>query len=237
MTAAPIGVAPWSSGLGGGASIAWARLRSRSFGLSFGLALALTIVGALVERHVSTFAAVDRSLGLVFSWVIPLLTLAILSVVVGPRSLRDATWPVARFGATRAACALGMIGATMLACAVASVVLSSVAVAVGHTPSSPPLAGDVLTSAWIAALTGAAYGALYSFGATLGRAGGGRSVLLALDFVLGRTELFGSILPRGNAANLIGVGSPLEASQRTSSILLIGVTLLVALIATWRSRD
>lgn len=237
MTVASKGAASFSSGLRGGAIIAFARLRSRSFGVSFALASALTIVGALVERRMGPSGAVDRSLGLVFSWVIPLLTLATLSVVVGPRSLRDATWPIARFGAPRALCALGVVGATMAACALASVVLTLLAVTIGHAPSSAPLLGDLATSAWISGLTGSAYAAFFAFGATLGRAGGGRSVILALDFVLGRTELFGVVLPRGNAANLIGVGSSLEASQRTSSILLVGVAVFVALIATWRSRD
>lgn len=221
----------------GGAALATQALASRGFVLASTLALALTVVAALVERNVGSWGAVDRTLSVVVSWVVPLLSLAIVSLVVGPRRLRDATWPVARFGAPRLQVALGLMAVVIAACALASVAVASVAVLLGHTASAPPLASDLATTAWIAALTGAAYGAWLSLGASFGRSGGGRYVILVLDFVLGGTDVLGAVLPRGDAASLLGLAAPFAGGQRLSSALLAGLALAVFAVAAWRSRD
>lgn len=224
-------------GLSGGLSIAIERFRRRGFALAVGLAFALTVVAGLVERRVGGNTSVDRTLGVVFSWAIPLTSLAVVSLAISGLKLRDATWPVARFGAPRSRVALGLVGAAMLVSAVVSMVLSVTAVAVAHRDGGASLPADLATSAWIGALTGAAYAAWLSLGASFGRFGGGRNVILALDFVLGRTDVFGVVFPRGNAANLLGFSAPLELGQRASSALLAGFALVVLAVASWRSRD
>ncbi len=124
----------------------------------------------------------------------------------GRGNLRDGVWSAARYGLARRDVALGAIGAACLASgALSSPCPAALAVLVAHAEGNPPLAGDLLTSGWIAALTAAAYTGWFCAGATFGRRGGGRWLPLALDFVLGAsTGLAGAVLPRANVANLLG---------------------------------
>jgi hypothetical protein len=220
-----------------GASLAVVRLRSRGFALACVLALALTGVAAFVERRVGMAGAVDRTLGVVAGWIVPIFCTGALSLLLAGRGLRESTWPAARFGAPRAAVALGSILVLAIATAAVALLLAMLGVALAHGDGAPPLLGDLLTSAWVAALGGAAYAAWLSFGASFGRVGGGRYVVLVLDFVLGGTDLLGVVLPRGNLENLLGLGAPFDVGQRASSLLLSSLAVLVAAVASWRSRD
>jgi hypothetical protein len=221
-----------------GAALAGRRLAARRPLLAFALALALVVTAAVLERSVSAAGAVDRSLAATFRLVLPLLAFALSVDAVGREHLRDATWPVARFGVARRDVALGIAAASAIACAAGGGVLAAASVLVAHTPSAPPLVRDLLVSTWIGALTGAAYAGWSSLGGTFFRRGQGRVVLLVADLLLGgSTGVAGAILPRGNAVNLLGGSAPLGLSQQGSAALLAIAALTLALIAALRCRE
>jgi hypothetical protein len=202
-----------------------------------GGALLLTTLVAIVERRVGNAASVDRALHLTFSWIVPFMCLAMVSAATGPRSLREATWQVARFGVSRQSVAAGLTLAISLASVVPAVLSAAVSVVVAHTPHAPPMANDLVTTAWIGALTAWAYAAWMSFGAAFGKMGGGRGFVLALDFVLGGVGAFGVVFPRGDAMNLLGFDGGADVSQRVSSAALPLVAIVMTALTSLRCRD
>jgi hypothetical protein len=122
--------------------------------------------------------------------------------------------------------------------AILSVLFAALAVVVAHADGNPPLAGDLVTSGWIAALTAAAYTGWFSLGATFGRRGGGRWVPLLLDFILGAgTGLAASFLPRAHAASLLGGSGPLGMPQSSSSLVLAASAMALSGVAAARCRE
>ena len=129
--------------------------------------------------------------------------------------------------------ALGAIGAAGVVSAVLSALFAALAVIVAHADGNPPLAGDLVTSGWIAALTAAAYTGWFSLGATFGLARGlALEVPLVLDFVLGAgTGLAAAFLPRAHAASLLGGAGPLGLPQSSSSLVLAASAMALSGLA------
>ena len=221
-----------------GLALSARRLLRRRALAALGLGAALVLTSALIEVSVTSAAAVDRALTATFRLVIPLVTFALAAEASDRDHLRDAAWPAARFGLGRGAVALGLTAASLLATAAAGALLAVIAVIAAHTPAAPPLARDALTSAWIGALAGAAYGGWYALGGTFLRRGQGRLAPLLADLFLGgSTGLLGALLPRGNALNLIGGPAPLHLAQPSSAWILAATALALALAAALRARD
>lgn len=204
-----------------------ARIFRRPAAVSALLGIALVVVAGVIERRVTSAAAVDRTLAATFNLVVPLLSFGVAAEVAERRNLRDAVWSAARYGVARRDVALGLIGAAMTASAALSAALAVLAVAVAHGQGNPAVGGDLLSSAWIAALAAAAYTGWFALGATFGRRGGGRWAPLLADFLMGASAgVAGAILPRGNVASLLGGAAPLGLPQGTSSLIL-GVSAVV----------
>jgi hypothetical protein len=221
-----------------GAAMAGRRLVARRTLLVVALGVALTITSAVVERSVSGAGAVDRALVATFRLVLPLVAFALCADAAGREHLRDATWPVARFGVPRRDVALGVVAAAALACAACGALLAAASVLVAHTAAAPPLARDLFVSAWIGALSGAAYAGWFSLGGTFLRRGRGRIAPLVADLLLGgSTGVAGVLLPRGSAMNLLGGPAPLGLTQQASAVLLACAALTLALIAALRCRE
>jgi hypothetical protein len=221
---------------------AWGGVRPRSLvAVSGGTVLFGLLIG-LLEHHAARVGAADRALATSFRLLVPLSALALSTLVIGSKNLRELAWPVARFGHSRHGVALGQLG--LVTTLVATTTLLSVAVAVltahlggGARAASAPLATDLFTSSWIALLVGAGYSAWFGLGATFGKNGGGRMAVLALDFVLGATGFFGAVMPRGIAYALIGHSASTDLGQRaTSAIGLLTVVILWGVSAV-RCRD
>jgi hypothetical protein len=101
----------------------------------------------------------------------------------------------------------------------------------------PPVARDVLASAYAGALGGAAYAALFALGASFGRRGGGRMVLLVTDWVLGANSTALALLtPRGNLRNVLGGAPPWGLGERGSAIALLALAFVFAAAAVRRTR-
>jgi hypothetical protein len=221
-----------------GASMGARRLAGRGVMFTALLALALALAGGLIERRVTTAGAVDRSLASTFRLVIPLFCFALAARASDRATLRDAAWPVARYGAARRDVALGIGVALVLASAVSGALLAIVAVASAQSASAPPFARDAFTSGWIGALVGSAYAGWFSFGSTFLARGRGRVVPLVLDFLFGSgVGLFAALLPRAHGRGLLGGDGPLGLSQPQSSIALLLLAVLLPVAAALRCRE
>lgn len=219
-----------------GARLGLERLRDRRTAGALLLAVALAVAGALIERRAGSLGAVDRALAGTFRLVLPLLTLALVSRAASRDGLAAGTFPLARFGLPRFAVAIGVVASAALVAAAAGAVLAALTVAVAHSPSAPPLAGDMLLSAWIAAVTALAYAGWVALGATFFR-GRGQWLPVAADFVIGGTTgLAGAILPRAHATSLLGLGAaPLALPQAVSFAALFAMAIVLTLAAAVRS--
>ena len=221
-----------------GASIALERLRRRGTAVSLLLGAALVVASALIERRASSIGGLDRTLTATFHLVVPLVSFGVVAQALGRQRLGDGLWSAARFGVARRSVALGAIAVAIVASALASLVLVLLAVGLAHGPGDPPLARDLFTSGWIAAVTGMGYAGWFSLGATFGRRGGGRWLALAADFVLGGgTGVLGVLLPRGNANNLLGLSAPLALGQTASTAALVATALVLGGLAALRCRE
>jgi hypothetical protein len=229
---------PLAVGLVLGLELGIARLRRRSTVISLGLGLALVVAAAMIERKLASAGATDRALRAAFGLVIPLLAFSLLVAVTGRAHLADACWSAARFGVPRRTVASGLIGAVVAAAAVGSALVAATAVLVAHGAGGGALVADAFTSAWIGALTGAAYVGWFALGATFFARGGGRFVPLVLDFLVGGgSGITSAVFPRANAENLLGGQPPLDLSQPASSLLLLAMALLLSLAAAARCRE
>jgi hypothetical protein len=116
-------------------------------------------------------------------------------------------------------------------------VIAGIVAALAHGPLDPPLARDVLTSAWVASLGGVAYASLFALGASFGKRGGGRTAVLALDWLLGSgTGVVALGTPRAHVRSLLGGEAPAGLAAWTSSCLLIVLALAFAGLAIRRAR-
>lgn len=221
--------------------MALARLTGKAgIGISVAAFVAV-LVFAFVERRQSAFGASDRTVAALFRMIIPLTCFAFAHVVASGKNVRDAVWPAARFGLHRGWISVGQVlGASSVAAgAFLFIALAGVAAArAGRAPLAHEMsfAADLLTTAWIAPLVAAAYIAWFTFGGTFGKLGGGRSFVLAADFMVGSVGLFAVLLPRGSAYNLIGLQSQLELGQRAATGVLGAVFIVCSLLGALRCR-
>jgi hypothetical protein len=200
------------------------------------LAWGLSSLVAAAEKRAVLHGAASRALeGQVFGFIVPIALLWISMRVLEPLRLDAAASPLARFGLSRRAVALGLIVASMAAGAVVAAVAAALTAVAGHDPTAPALGFDLYTSAWIGALTACAYSALFALGATFGPRGGGRYWALAFDFLFGGTSGVAALLaPRAHAQNLLGGEPPLLMSQPSSAALLVVIAAIFTSLALAR---
>ena len=169
--------------------------------------------------------------------VLPLFAYTLVGAVVGARgSMGAATAQLVAFGAAPARAAAVTAGVAVLGCAGAAAAMAAAVAVVAHGASDPPLAGDALASAYAGALGGAAYAAWFAMGATLGRRGGGRTVLLVLDWVLGVGHgAVAVVAPRAHVRSLLGGSGPMDWSGRASAVALVVIAAVALAIAVRRA--
>jgi hypothetical protein len=200
--------------------------------------VALVIVGivAWAEKRGGLFGAATRTLeNGVFGFILPIALLGASTRVFQGVRLDTTATPLARFGPSRRSVAFGLVGACMIVCGVLAALAASIGAIVAHDPSAPPLAVDAATCAWIGALAGSAYAALFALGSTFGARGGGRYGALVLDFVVGGMPGFAALLaPHAHARNLLGGEPPLALSQPASAAILIALAAGFTVLAIIR---
>lgn len=224
-----------------GARAALARVVRPRAALGLATALAVALAGAWLERRADASGAASRALaGTALGLVVPLATFAIVGRALGAREregrLDDAFAAFADLGLSRRALAAGGLTATGAVAAALAALVAGVVAVVAHDSTAPPLTTDVASSAWIAALAATAYVAWFALGATLGRRGGGRGLVLGLDFVLGGAGApFALVMPRAHAESLLGGAAPLGLPQGASVLALAAITLLATTLAIART--
>ena len=198
---------------------------------------ALAVAAAAVLRR-SGASATEGALTSIFgALALPLLSFAVVGAALGGDGLARSTRSFVAFGARPAEVALATIGVAVAASALVAAIVGAVVAALAHGPGDAPLAVDALTSAWVAALGGAAYASLFAFGASFGKRGGGRALVLAADWVLGSgAGAAGLFTPRAHVRSLLGGDAVMTLSGRASAGVLVLLTLAFAALATARSR-
>lgn len=199
------------------------------------LVVLVTAAVALVERASAPLHAPSRALGALFSIVVPLATVGIVSFGSGGDRLDAGAWSVARYGFTRGEIALGSLLLPGLGAAFLTTITAALALALAYGGRSG-LVADLRVTLPIAALGGFAYFGFIALGATFFRRGHGRWVAFMLDLVLGATSGGLSIpFPRGHLRSLLGGEAVLDLSQSASSAALLGIAAAGALLAVQRS--
>ncbi len=200
----------------------------------------LAIVSAIVVRARGQTSGADHVLRGGFTrFMFPLLTFAVVGAIVGGAGMRKSIRGMVGLGAKPRSAALATALVAAAACAVTGAVLFAAVCVAAHGPADPPLGADVLASTWIGALGGAAYGAFFSAGASIGRGGAGRGVFLAADFLIGGSAGAGAFFtPRGHVLSLVGGPLCAELSQRASSVVLVLIVLAsLGLVAALSRRS
>lgn len=168
---------------------------------------------------------------------LPLLAYTLVGAVVGARSLSASTAPVVAFGAPPVRAAAVTVGIGVVGCGLCGAVLAAVVALAAHGAGDPPPAGDALASAYAGALGGAAYGAWFLLGSSFGRRGGGRTVLLVADWLLGvGTSPAALVVPRAYLRCLLGGSGPMELSGPVCSAAIAALCLACVLGALLRAR-
>ena len=200
---------------------------------------ALAVLSAVVlRRDGASTSSTAGALEVIFGQLaLPLLAFTIVGAVLGGDGLARAARPFVAFGAPPPKMALAIAGVAVVATALVAGVLGATVAALAHGASDPPLARDALTSAWVAALGGGAYAALFVFGASFGKRGGGRAVALVLDWVLGSgTGAAGMPTPRAHVRSLLGGDAVMGLSGRASAVILVAIVVLFSALAVARTR-
>jgi hypothetical protein len=213
-------------------------VRTRTMGLTLGGWAALALAVAWLARADDTpHGASHVLLGVFGRVVLPLMTYAIVGAAVGPRSLRASIRPLVAFGASPLAAGIGVIAVAAVASAVAGAALAAIVAAIAHGPGDPARAFDAAASAYAAGLGAAAYAAFFAFGATFGRRGGGRAVLLFADAFLGaQTGAAALFVPRGHLRNLLGGAPPMNLPEPASAAALALLAIAFTALALRRVR-
>ncbi len=207
--------------------------RSRTALLSLFGWTALAIAVAFVDRaHSSGHGASGALVHAFGSVALPLLAFGIATAIANGNTLSHSGRALVALGAPPARVAAASVLTAVVASALMGVVLGGIVLLVAGTDR--PLGDDLLTTAWVAALGGAAYGALFSFGSTFRW---GRGALLIADALLGSFASLGSVfLPRAHLRSLLGGLPANDLPQQWSVLALAAIIVVCAALAIRRGR-
>jgi hypothetical protein len=199
---------------------------------------ALAVGFALAARSSDAPNGADHVLvGAFGALVVPLLAYAVVGGALGGRSLSGACAQLTAFGASPARTAASTVAVAAATTAALVALLGAVVALVAHGVDDPPAAADALTSAYASALGGAAYASLFAMGASFGRRGGGRAVLLVADWLLGSNASWvAMVTPRGHLRSLLGGAGVAALGERVSAGALVALAAVLAVVAVGRVR-
>jgi hypothetical protein len=221
-----------------GAAVAATRLRRPSAWLAPALALGFVMVAALLERRVSAARAADHALtGATFGLALPLLAYFTVTCTTGRSRLDAALGELGRHGVHRRLGAAGLAGTTAALLAPMGALLACTTVLFARGLGDPRLLSDLGMSAWLGVLAAFCYAAWFAFGSLFGAAGGGRTVVLLVDWVLGSGSTALAIpCPRGHLRNLLGA-EPVMQMPQWSALLAVGLLTCAYMgLVAWRTQ-
>jgi hypothetical protein len=171
------------------------------------------------------------------SFALPLLSYALTGGALGARSLGASGAPLVAFGASPTRAAAASIAVAAAACAASGALLAGAVAALAHGTGDPPALRDALTSAYAGAVGGLAYASWFALGAGFGRRGGGRVVLLLVDFLASSDDgVIAMMTPRGHVRSLLGGPAVMDLPARASGVVLVAMALLFGALALTRAR-
>lgn len=220
-----------------GLSRATSRLSAAWTASAFATATAFSVVVAILERaDASGRTAADYTLSdALLAWVLPLLAYAAVGRV-GERGRADAAvQDMARHGSNRRTAFLGLVVATGLRVASIAGIVALIAVVAARGRLDIPSISDALTSAWIVALGGASYVALFALGSLFGGSGQGRAVALGADFIFGALpSAMAAAFPRSHLSSLIGGHAVLGLAGWQSTACLYAIAAVCVMLGAFR---
>lgn len=191
----------------------------------------------LLTRRLGQSSADRAVLGLLAPFVLPLLAYGIAGAATGSSSVREAVRPLVSFGAGGARAALTLAAVAAVAAAVVSALLACALLAVAHRVGDVPLGHDLATTAWVTALAGAAHTTYFLAGASFGRRGGGRGVMLFADWLLGSSHGAACLFsPYAHTRSLLGGAAAMGLSQHASTAILVALLALCTGVVAWRGH-
>jgi hypothetical protein len=225
-----------ASGLVLGCACGLTRITRRRSLAAAATALGMVALVAMSERRSALFGAASRVLeGEVFGFILPIALVFASRRAIAPLRLDAAATPLARFGSSRRAVALGLVLASMIGAAVLASTAAAAAAVLAHDPTAPALRADAISCAWIGALGASAYASVFAFGATFGAQGAGRWWALAADYALGSTSGVGALFaPRAHIQNLLGGEPPMFLGQNLSTACLGAIIVAFTTLALLR---
>ncbi|MGP6156527.1 MAG: hypothetical protein ACLPYS_03190 [Vulcanimicrobiaceae bacterium] len=199
---------------------------------------AIAVAFAIATRWRGSSHAADHVLLEAYGpLLLPLLAYAIVGGVVGAQSLSRSAAPFVAFGASPARAAAAAVAVAAVTCMVAGALLAAGVDVLAHGSTDPPLLRDSMASAYAGGLGGGGYAAWFMLGASFGKRGGGRPVLLVVDWVLGASDGAAALAtPRGHLRNLLGGMPPMDLPERASAAALLMLAIAWALVAIRRAR-
>jgi hypothetical protein len=199
---------------------------------------ALGVVSAILARRTGTTTGADHVMrGAFATFILPLVAYVIAGASLGGAGLRRAVRGVVALGAAPRRAALVTTLVAVAASAIAGAVLAVVVCAIAHGSGDAPLGADLVASAGVSALGGAAYGAFFSAGSALLRSGAMRGGFLVADWILGAGAGAGALLtPRGHVTALLGGALAADLPLRASSVVLLAQIALYTALAVLFTR-
>ncbi len=191
----------------------------------------------LLARHANA-SSVDRSLlGVFVPFVMPLVAYAIVGGALGGEGLVPASRPLVRFGANPHASALAAGLVATLASALACAIIATLLVFAAHNVADPPVGQDAALTAYAAALGAAAHAAFFVLGSAASARGGGRGVLLVLNWLFGASPGWISVaVPYAHARSLLGGVPAVTLTERASAWALVVIIVVSLGLSSLRVR-
>jgi hypothetical protein len=195
---------------------------------------ALAVAVAFADRAHSSGHGANGALVNVFGGMaLPFLALGVTAAVTNGERLGRSGRSLVALGAPPVRVAAATVLTALVATAVTSALLGGVVLLVAGMER--PLGDDLLTTAWVSALGGAAYAGVFSLGATFFW---GRGLLFGADLLFG---IFGALssafVPRAHLRSLLGGLPAHDLPQHLSVAALAAITLVCASLAIRRGRS
>jgi hypothetical protein len=109
---------------------------------------------------------------------------------------------------------------------------------VAHSAVDPPLATDLVRSAWALGVAGGAYASLFLFAGSYGKRGGGAQLALMADFIFGGSDTsLARWLPRAHVQRVLGGDAIVDWSNHASMAALCTMAAVLFACLTLRARQ
>ncbi len=218
----------WQAGM----VVAGRRLVCRRGAVALLAAALCVVVGAWMERgRPLPVASAEVLRGITLGLVLPVFVYSVVARVSSTGALGSAVGPLARAGLSRRSLLLSVSLVVEALAAAAGAALALLAFWAVSRPDGSSAGLGLAAVLLLGAAAGASYAALFCWGATIGTKGGGKTVILGLDWVLGMSSSAWALpWPRAHLRNLLGGEAVLGLPSWASVVALI---LLIFVANGW----